>query len=271
MKTETLNERSELEACESIIEAGRQSFLDVADALATIREKQLYKERYSSFGQYCDERWGFSKTHAYRLIKAAEVIDSLPQKVSPVGDTLSERAVRELEKVKPEKRGQVLELALQSGSATAESIRVAAQSTSSKPKIDPSKIKEAKEIRTDELGIELPEWLIPIWDERSNMAKHMKNISAFRGAVKTAKQEGSEAWQNVAIHSMQMVLDEAYRITSYGMPYTACPKCEATGKDDGVKCQLCKGNGWIDKSAFGTLSESQREKLEKKGKKGVKL
>jgi hypothetical protein len=67
-------EAQRLEECEGVIQAGRQTFIDVGIALATIREERLYRTGYSTFEQYCRDRWEFGARQAYRLCAAAEAI-----------------------------------------------------------------------------------------------------------------------------------------------------------------------------------------------------
>jgi hypothetical protein len=46
-------------------------------ALKAIRDQRLYREAgYPSFDAYCRERWGFGRTHATSLIRAAEAAGS---------------------------------------------------------------------------------------------------------------------------------------------------------------------------------------------------
>jgi len=49
---------------------------------------------YSSWAEYCGEEFGMGKSHAYRVLDAARVIDALGQ--SPNGDSPSEAVAREL-------------------------------------------------------------------------------------------------------------------------------------------------------------------------------
>ena len=65
----------ELAVCEQKIEAA----LDTAwHALRQIHDDKLYKVAgYKSFESYCEKRWGYSKTHAYRLIDYSKLIDHL--------------------------------------------------------------------------------------------------------------------------------------------------------------------------------------------------
>lgn len=88
-----------LTECESVIESGMAAFVEVGNALMTIRDQRLYKQDYSSFESYCQERWGWSRAHAYRHIAAAEVAN-----VSPMGDILNERQARALSPLKDDQQ-----------------------------------------------------------------------------------------------------------------------------------------------------------------------
>jgi hypothetical protein len=98
--------RDELAYLESIIERGRQTFIEVGTALMEIREKGLHKtDGWDTFEDYCRERWGFSRFYAHRLIEAAEVAND----VLPTGNVpKSERQARELARLPdPESRREV--------------------------------------------------------------------------------------------------------------------------------------------------------------------
>lgn len=80
---------------EAVIERGLNTFIEVGEALAAIRDKRLYREQYATFEDYCANRWGWKRAHAYRMIEAAEVV----QELSPIGDTplpTTESQAREL-------------------------------------------------------------------------------------------------------------------------------------------------------------------------------
>lgn len=49
----------------------------IGRALKAIRDRRLYLEAgYPSFDAYCRDRWGFGRTHATSLIRAAEAAGS---------------------------------------------------------------------------------------------------------------------------------------------------------------------------------------------------
>lgn len=99
---EVLNkdELNELERCEVVIKQGLQTFVEVGQALLTIRDKKLYRSSFRTFEEYCDVKWEIGRIYAFRLINAAEVISNL----LPMGNILpqNERQTRPLETLEPE-------------------------------------------------------------------------------------------------------------------------------------------------------------------------
>lgn len=92
----TTTEQSEFERCEQTIDHLRQAFTDAGAALATIREQRLYREKHPTFEDYCQQRWGFSRVQAHRLIQAAEVASHLLPIGNIVGLPENESQVRPL-------------------------------------------------------------------------------------------------------------------------------------------------------------------------------
>lgn len=88
-----------LAECEAVIERGIQTFIEVGEALAAIRDNDLFRETHETFEDYCRDRWGFHRQHAWRLIEASEIVGMLP--ASPIGDApVNEAQVRELAPLK---------------------------------------------------------------------------------------------------------------------------------------------------------------------------
>ena len=72
----------------------------VGNALLAIRDKRLYRQDFGTFEEYCQERWGMERRHAYRLMDAAQAVEnvSLGTQILPT----SERQARPLTKLEPE-------------------------------------------------------------------------------------------------------------------------------------------------------------------------
>jgi hypothetical protein len=124
-------EVSALNHCEQRIHEGLGRFRDVGLALASIRDNRLYRATDATFEIYCRERWHWSRQRAHQMIECAEVAASLPGDCQPLVD--NERQARELAKVEPEKRAEVLAKAAQAGPVTAKAIKQAAQAAAAEP------------------------------------------------------------------------------------------------------------------------------------------
>jgi hypothetical protein len=83
-----LSEREEtiLAECEHDISLHLRSFIKVGRALATIRDKRLYRTSHQSFEAYCAARWELSRPHCYRLIDGATTVETIEREMSPMGD-----------------------------------------------------------------------------------------------------------------------------------------------------------------------------------------
>jgi hypothetical protein len=105
MEILNIDESHELERCEVVIKQGLQTFIEVGQALRTIREKRLYRISFKTFEDYCVGRWAFKRSEAYRLIDASVVISNL----SPMGELLpnNERQIRPLTSLEPEIQKEV--------------------------------------------------------------------------------------------------------------------------------------------------------------------
>lgn len=122
--TETLTamERSALTHAEATIEHGLNSFLEVGDALAKVRESKLYREDFGTFDAYCSERWGISDSRARQLIGAAQTVTNVTGLGAPA--PASEGQARELAGLTPEAAAEVMVEATQAApKVTATTIR----------------------------------------------------------------------------------------------------------------------------------------------------
>lgn len=107
---------------ERIVEAGLQAFHKAGLALETIRDQMLYKFKWVSFEQYCEQRWNMSREHAHRLMQAANVCRNLAG-LEPLPS--NEAQARVLAPLPPEQQRQVWEQAkdaLPIGNITAEQL-----------------------------------------------------------------------------------------------------------------------------------------------------
>jgi hypothetical protein len=114
---------SRLQELEVTIERGRKTFVEVGLALAEIRDARLYRYQYATFEDYCRERWNWSRSYAHRIIEAAATSETLPPDQRPA----TESQARELARIEPERRLEVLNQVRATGKVTAAAIRRAAR------------------------------------------------------------------------------------------------------------------------------------------------
>ena len=107
MEILNIDESHELERCEVVIKQGLQTFIEVGQALMTIREKRLYRIGFKTFEDYCTHKWGMVQQSATRLIRAYETVSNLQSE--PIGSVLpkSENQVRPLTSLEPEIQKEV--------------------------------------------------------------------------------------------------------------------------------------------------------------------
>ena len=75
----TVEEKQTLAELEEVIQRGLETFIEVGEALARVRDERLYKAAgYESFARYCKERWDLGRSDVYHLIGAAEVRAIVP-------------------------------------------------------------------------------------------------------------------------------------------------------------------------------------------------
>ena len=102
--TLTKEQADELERCETVIKKGWGTFLEVGRALATIRDKGLFKGKYDTFDLYWKKELGVSRSYAYSLIESAAVNDQLSAIADIEVKPLNEAQLRELIPVKEDRR-----------------------------------------------------------------------------------------------------------------------------------------------------------------------
>jgi hypothetical protein len=109
----TAAETAQLVRCEATIQRGVKTYVEVGNALDTIRKGRLYRETHKTFETYCLTRWKISRCRAYELITAAEVGKGLSANGRQI--PANERQARELAKATPAARLRVWEQATADG------------------------------------------------------------------------------------------------------------------------------------------------------------
>jgi hypothetical protein len=251
----SIRESQRLAELEKMIAKGKKTFVEVGLALAEIRDLRLFRPEYSSFRDYCQEKWGWNKSYAYYMIDSAEVVKALPEKVSTIVD--SEAAARELAKVEPEQRAVVVEEIVAEGKpVTAKEIKrrlppppmvpsngQAARGKGKKvPPPPPSQV-------LDGTDWPIPTQLIPLWQRADEVQEMLTTLSRVKGSLRTAQENKDKLFAEVNYSSALSHLDQAWTDIQTAKPFAVCPTCQGQLPD---RCTLCKGRGFISQHRWNT-------------------
>lgn len=132
LQVRPLNDRETalLSECEETIAAGIMTFAEVGEALLVVRDQKLFRREYATFEDYCVAKWQISRSRAYQLMSAAELVSTFVDKGLPAPS--SEALARALAAVPEDDQGTVWTTVVNGGEKpTAAAIRAAAEDLSS--------------------------------------------------------------------------------------------------------------------------------------------
>lgn len=247
-----------LAECEEAIGRGIHSFVETGTALIRVCTERLYiepfvepeKQKYKDFEDYCLRKWHLHKSHAHRLMAAPAIIqnisDNLGAITSPSGSLLpqSERQIRELVKLSPDKQAEAWEKAIEKAGGvqpTAEVVKAAVaevapkQTKREKEKKAVAAEKSARAGAKDKEGYPIPKRLADVFGD-SMIPEAMNYLNKLMKSLKSA----SNSWAKYVIVSKALSgLTSALEALEAGNPYAVHPACEGLG------CDRCRGVGYV--------------------------
>ena len=128
----SMEESRDLTRLETVVASGLQTFVEVGEALAEIRDRKLYRIEHATFDAYLETKWKISRSWACRQIQAAQTVKLLPTGNKPV----TERQVRPLGKLPPGERAAAWNAAVEaspSGTPSAKTVEAAVSNRTGKP------------------------------------------------------------------------------------------------------------------------------------------
>ena len=100
----TSEETKQLHECKSTVLRQDQASLEVAKAVAQIKEQNLFRVEAKSFGAYCKKEFQFTRQRAYQLVSCDALLEHLSTTVDKKDLPPNERVVRPLLKLKPDQQ-----------------------------------------------------------------------------------------------------------------------------------------------------------------------
>lgn len=252
MNVMTHDEAKELKTLERVIERGMSTFVEVGNALKTIRDSKLYREEYKTFERYVQERWGFKRHYAYNLIESAEAVKNVEHAQQKLPANV--RQATELAKAPPEKQAAIWEEVVESTpSPTAKDVKAAVDKHTKADEGDVVESKSVASIVKDSLNREVPDGLRNKYAVAAVLGAIGRKLDAIkREVVELADDEGG--WF-IPVQEVELAAKELKdKITDAGY-WTACPRCNGKG------CKRCDSSGFIPKSRKNMLSADDKEAL----------
>ena len=106
----SIQEADRFDDLEICIANGLQTFVEVGNALAEIRDARLYRMHYGTFEDYCQKRWGIERRQAYRMMDAAAVVSNVSNWTQNAPATESQ--ARPLTSLTPDQQREVWQTAV---------------------------------------------------------------------------------------------------------------------------------------------------------------
>jgi len=220
----TYNDKRELEQLEAVLDAFEVAYMEAGRALTVIRDKELHRESDENFDRYVNERFGYSKSHSYRLISAYEAVQDVKQVESPNGGLLpppqNERVARELAEVEtPEQRADLWAKA--SGTSPRE-VPTAAHTAKTRREMFPPEESNGEADAQDAKPVEQP-----LWEQFA--AKHaevLKHLTQAKSCINSIFAEGESA---AYLQPVRTRIDTDYRALR-GTIFSNCPSGEEGGE-----------------------------------------
>jgi hypothetical protein len=206
----SISESRDLIALEKIVAKGLQTFVEVGEALAEIRDRKLYKIEHATFADYCKEKWKMSDRRARQLMDSAEVVGDLAKSGTVV--PLSERQARPLTQLPQVQRAEAFrEAAKTSATGTPTAKEVEAVVKKLKPKKaqqTPTEETPAKTTTEERIGYLQVTYVIHSGDNK------------LRGGVCEVKRLGAAVYGFANPVSLSVQSMEAVFINRNGQPVT---------------------------------------------------
>ncbi|HOC55674.1 MAG TPA: hypothetical protein PKI20_08645 [Verrucomicrobiota bacterium] len=268
----SIRESQRLAELEKTIGRGQKTFVEVGLALAEIRDLRLYKREYSSFKEYCQKKWGWTKQHAYRLIEAA-----------PIGKchhvVTDEATARVLAGVEPSEREGLIGAVVEAGKpVTAAELKrhlppppMQRRAADGAPGAEPGAQKRSPRGDSfgegidgangadapppppgqvvDATGWPIPTHLIPLWQRSGEVQEWLTVLSRLKGVLRSAQEGRDMLFAEVRFSSALSQAEQLWTDLKTAKPFAVCPTCQGQVPE---KCTLCRGRGLISEFRWNT-------------------
>lgn len=257
-------------------------YLTVGMALSKFKAGEYWKKTHTTFGDFRDEIFGISERYSQYLMKAADAVLSLPDRLQlKVTNATQARAIADV----PEKdRISAVDEAAKKGELTAKNILAAvsknghtpqkpkppkpnnssgsdpAPTESETPPKPPTPTKQKPEIILDKVGTPISQDALPFWNRREEVQGLLTQISRVRTKIKQARESEDSLYVRTSQNALDY-LSRAYHVISDCKPYTLCTRCMGSPSMQKEGCPFCGSTGVISKIRWDNQSDPRVKQL----------
>lgn len=245
-------ERRDLRKLEAIVEQGKRAFIETGRALREIRDRQLYKEEFTSFESYVKERFSITKQHAYRLLSAVGTAERLKEPeeervthgLPSENQAPPERSLREIARLPEDQQKEAWdEIKQASDNPTLSEVKQAVDQRLgvASPETPQDADSDASADATDEPQGDVPEY---VRDALKAASVHKRICSQINECLRLVKEVTEVPGTELLVMRQRSViaeLENAKNSVSLAMPYSVCPRCGGAG------CPQCGNLGWVNR------------------------
>ncbi len=118
---------------------------------------------------------------------------------------------------------------------------------------------------TDKAGVEIPDELIPIWqDAQVKFGAWRQQLNQMLADAQRWKESGVPCMQHIHIDNFRHQIDQVKEDIKFSRPYAVCPYCGGDGGVDG-NCRACNGGGWVNEMQYAACPSEFKQNMARFG------
>lgn len=192
----TQPEASRLEALEATIRENRDAFLAVGNALAEIKQRGLWRDKYQSFSHYLRDRWNWSVSYGFIVAARAVVQKNLEaEEAIPEGQTIPQAHAVRLAPLLPAAQVKVYREACERAEGDKPSAKLLGEVIEESRTREPPPIPESNRSASSRVIANKKKAAFKLIRELSNLTHELKvfdaarpHLNAIKAAVKSVEE-----------------------------------------------------------------------------------